>query len=570
MASMKVILDIVLKEGRRVSPRNAKWTLIILAFLFLSFIIPTALRVGVDTYHEGALFPSAVGVAQGLDIFSEVNNQYGFIYSLVQAPILFIFGNQLILARLVGAFIFFLTVFFSYKIVKQKWGRQASFLVALVCLAINPSWSYLSAPTLDGFDPWINQYGVFLIISSAFLTLREFERSEKRTYVILLAGGLSLISTFVRLEFILVWGLQSILLLYSIKKNQTLRRFFSYWLIGSFIAGVTSTVYLIAIGSLPDFFNQLVLVWFSSPPNSASLGLKNLLTFGLSCFTFLAYFSVINLFSRIRYSWLWIIGFSTLVIYLLKILLPSLSDILLFGKTVGPYVQTSIDGFLLNFSSILVVCLISFCAFEFRSLVQLNDFSKVFLQVTSLGLLFQLHNINSAYISMLNPILVAWFMYWLKDHKQKYPKLILGLRNTSIALVACSLVMAFPLVFNPSFSFSAPVLKGMSDYSKQDRNMIDAKFEMLDQHVGVGQLYFDCPFGLFSVSEHGLYTADKWTWNEIPREWLRKSIDKADSGEFLLRCGGGLDGVIKYDQLLKTGEIGLVEVVDDFMLYQFE
>jgi hypothetical protein len=538
--------------------------------LILPFIIAQALRVGVDTYHEGALFPSAVGVAQGLDIFSEVNNQYGFIYALIQAPMLLIFGNYLIVARIVATLIYLSSIFFTYKIVRNIWGRQVSFLVAIVCLVLNPSWSYLSASTLGGLDPWINQYGVSLVIASVYFTLKEFQRSEKRMWIFFLAGGLSLISTFVRLEFSLVWFLQTLFLIHGVLRHHLARKILSFWMIGSIFTGITSAIYLIAIGSLPDFFNQLLLVWFNSPPNSASLGLKNLLTFGLSCFLFLFFFSVINLLSQIRYSWIWIISFSCLVIYVLRVLLPSLTEILLFGKIVGPYVETSVDGFLLNFASVVVVILVLASIIGFRLKTKSYNFSKIFLQVTSLGLLFQLHNINSAYIFMLNPILLTWFMYWIKDHEYKYPKLILGLRNTAIALVASSLLIAFPLVLKSSFSFNSYVLKGMSDYSMENRNKVDARFEMLDEYVGVGQLYFDCPFGLFSVSKDGLYTADKWTWNEIPREWLRKSIERAQPEEFLLRCGDGLEGAINYDQLIQNGKIGAITVVHDFTLYRFD
>jgi 4-amino-4-deoxy-L-arabinose transferase-like glycosyltransferase len=149
-------------------PRKAFWMLAGFVLLILTMIIPTALRVGVDPYHEGAIFPSAVGMAQGLHIFSEVNNQYGFIYALIQAPLLYLFGNYLLVARIVGGVVFFLTVIFAYLLIRQVWGRQTSFLVAISCVALNPSWSYFSAQTLNAFGAWINQYGVMLTIISVF------------------------------------------------------------------------------------------------------------------------------------------------------------------------------------------------------------------------------------------------------------------------------------------------------------------------------------------------------------------------------------------------------------------
>ena len=70
----------------------------------------------VDPYHEGALFPTAVGLAEGLAPFREINQQYGFLGPLVVSLPLHLFGNYLIVQRLFG---FFLTIliallFFSY------------------------------------------------------------------------------------------------------------------------------------------------------------------------------------------------------------------------------------------------------------------------------------------------------------------------------------------------------------------------------------------------------------------------------------------------------------------------
>jgi hypothetical protein len=92
----------------------------------------------------------------------------------------------------------------------------------------------------------------------------------------------------------------------------------------------------------------------------------------------------------------------------------------------------------------------------------------------------------------------------------------------------------------------------------------------LDKYVGAGELYFDCPYGLFSVSQNGLYTADQWTWNEIPKKWLQQSIAKSQSGDFLLRCNGGLENVFNYDESIKIGKIRILGNVADFELFQFQ
>ena len=86
----------------------------------------------------------------------------------------------------------------------------------------------------------------------------------------------------------------------------------------------------------------------------------------------------------------------------------------------------------------------------------------------------------------------------------------------------------------------------------------------------MGDLYFDCPYGIFSVSENGLYSADKWTWNEIPDKWLNDSIATAESGQFLLHCGGGPDDVKRYEESIFKGEIEKVDSLPNFDLYKFK
>ena len=558
----------MLSINRFESPRVIYRILLGLGFSTLALVIPVAIRVGVDPYHEGALFPSAVGVAEGLHIFSEVNNQYGFMYAVIQAPFLFFFGNYLLVSRIVGVIVLFISVIILYLLIRRIWSQQVSLLVALACAALNPSWSYLSITTLSRFGAWINQYGILLILVSVLLTLKVAEKRTQHPYLLLSAGALSLLATFVRLDFFFVWVLQFLFLISSERKGKFTKKFLVLWIVGGLLAGIISITYLLIIGSFSDFFNQLIMVWFSAPPNSAHLGLGNLLTFSFSCLLFLLYFIGIHLLSRYRKSWLYITVFTLLTIFFLNLSLPILSRIVLGGKIIGPYLQTSADGFLLNFSSVLVAILIIATFAYIRSKRKVSSFSTSFLQITSVGLLVQLHNVNSAYIFMLNPVLLTWFMYWLAEHKETNPKMMASLRNTFISLIAISLLIALSLTFQKTYSYKTGLLKGLTSNSIDTRNSIDSKFKLLDKYVSVGYLYFDCPYGLYAVSSNGLYTADKWTWNEIPNAWLKKSISRAKTGDFLLVCGGDQERVVNYKALILEGEIRLIDSLPEFRLYK--
>ena len=65
--------------------------------LFL-VIIENSIAVfwNVDPYHEGALYPTAIGMAGGKALFSEVSQQYEFINPLINSWFLRIFRNYLL------------------------------------------------------------------------------------------------------------------------------------------------------------------------------------------------------------------------------------------------------------------------------------------------------------------------------------------------------------------------------------------------------------------------------------------------------------------------------------------
>jgi hypothetical protein len=78
----------------------------------------------------------------------------------------------------------------------------------------------------------------------------------------------------------------------------------------------------------------------------------------------------------------------------------------------------------------------------------------------------------------------------------------------------------------------------------------------------------DCPYGLYSVSETGLLSADKWTWNEIPEKWRLASLYKATPGQFVLHCGGGENQASQYAKWEGLGVIVSVGELQNFQLYK--
>jgi hypothetical protein len=152
----------------------------------------------VDPYHEGALFPTAVGLAEGLSPFREISQQYGFLGPLIVSLPLRVFGNYLIVERLFGFSLILLIALLMYLNMKSLTTRANSRLVALVWLAISPiwSWSFESAALSGGY--WPNHLGTLLVLIALYI----FPKSNLASVI---AGFLVLISSQARAEFIFVW-----------------------------------------------------------------------------------------------------------------------------------------------------------------------------------------------------------------------------------------------------------------------------------------------------------------------------------------------------------------------------
>ena len=549
-----------------------KWPLILITIgFFISLLITLrAIRVGVDPYHEGALFPSAVGLAEGLTVFQDVNNQYGFMYAIIQAPFIQIFGNYLLLQRVVGVFVFILNAYLAFRIMRTKLSLQVSLTAILLLCAINPSWSYLSGSSLGGYGIWINQYGITFTLLSVLILFKDIRKSEISQWLIFLSSLIGFCGSFVRLEFAAVWTLQLVFLSVGGLHKQKKLKDSVIWISGGLSALSLGVLFLLLTGGLSDAIAQLVKVWFSSPPNSAHLGLGNIFTLLSSCLLFIYLVICVKTVLRFRFSLFWasfaIIGILTA----LRITLPFLIDFEIFGKMVGPYLYTSVDGLLLNYSSILFLMILILIFLEVHTRNMGVNFESGFLLLTSLGLMAQLHNINSAYIFMLNPVFLACILIYIHQEKPQVltSKFIKPVTTTLSILIAISLANGLFLTSKPVYSYQSPVLKGMASSDSRVRDEIDEKFALLRGYVSGRNLFMDCPTGLYSVSDTGLINANKWTWNEIPEKWRLSSLYEAKPGQFILRCGGGEGRATQYTNWENLGVIASFGELQNFQLYK--
>jgi hypothetical protein len=374
----------------------------------------------------------------------------------------------------------------------------------------------------------------------------------------------------VRLDFAAVWVMQLAFILLGGIHKKSRRRDSVVWLAGGLSAVGMGVLYLLLTGGLSEAFVQLVAIWFSNPPNSPHLGLGSIFTLLSSCLLFLYITFTVIILQRFRFALL--SAFLAIVanIIVLRLALPLMTDFEVFGKKVGPYLATSVDGLFLNYSSIFFLMILALIFWEFRTRNLGVNFESGFLLLTSLGLTAQLHNINSAYIYMLNPVFLCCILIYFHQEKPQVlnSNITKPVITTMSILIFISSVNGLFLTSKTIYSYQTPLLNGLASNDKAVRDGIDEKFTLLRDSVSGRNLFMDCPYGLYSVSDAGLIAADKWTWNEIPEKWRLASLEKAKSGQYVLFCGGDETRAVQYAKWEDLGIIVRVGGLQDFNLYQ--
>lgn len=567
------------------STPNKKMNYVWLAVCFVLTLpaIFVSLKSSVDLYHEGAIFPSIVGVSNGRAIFTEVNNQYGFVIALISYPAMTLFGNYLLVSRLVGLSVYLLVLLLFFVITKKIANSFIASFGVLILVSINPAWSFLSQKDITGLSVWVNTYGILFSLISIYLVFRMIDNPNISFMVYALAGGISLLSFFVRPQFAFVWLSQGLYLAYHFKTVPFRRSPAKNWFFGGLICFLLGFTYLFNQKVLKDYHQQIFSVWFQSAPNSAHLGLGNVLNFAASCLLFGVCILIVYSVLRLSGSKVISVLFVLLFVKVLENVLKSINELSVINQKIGPYIATAIHGLFFNYASALVLFLVIVLIYSFLS--KFDSFSRFsgfrldgssiksnFLFATSLGTLPQLHNVNSAYIYMVIPIVLAWFISYFYDRKVSLlvnkKNLILAVYVTFSILIGISIVNSLILASKPQHPYRSVILQGLNDTNLLERNRIDSNFKVLEMHVKDGQMFMDCQFGLYSISPTGLYVANKWTWNEIPQDWRISSLREANPGNFLLWCGGDKNAQQQYLAWSKNSTISLIEQNNNFLLYE--
>jgi hypothetical protein len=556
------------------------------AFVVLQVLISS--RWNLDPYHEGALFPSSVGLAQGKVIFRDVNNQYGSLVALFNAPFHFLFGNHLYISRLVSATTFLLTAYLTFVLLRTYLTRTQAHSIALFWLVLSPTWAWFPGHDSMIAVAWPNHFAVLLSLVSFILLRRVVSGQVRFSKQIALGSGLAaFFVTQARFELYILWFIELTIILYFVRLRSVSKNTLALWFMGSLVGAILNFGYLAINSGLRDWYNQTIKVWFSNPPDLPSVNL-NFFIFNFASFflllSILLLIIVVNwIFHRSNLpTWMTIILISVVIVLLSEV--PRFLPPLRIGnsfefKSWSQHVFEMILFSPVNLIYTLGALLLVFHAFSHFSSIKppgrfvlVTNFDSIFLGGMAIGFLLLTHNFNAPYTG----ITVAPFLGYLAaairftgSGLESMPdKIEPQARNL---FVAFSLISSCLFVFNmtqQTSHFQTPILKGITTVDREYREFVDDRFSAIAEHVKPGRMWMMCNTGLYTVSLDGYMGADEWSWNQQPEVWMQDRPLRAWSGDSLVTCQLSEGERDRVSRLETMGKIVPVYVLDDFVIYQ--
>lgn len=526
----------------------------------------------VDPYHEGALFPTAVGIAEGRSVFAEVSQQYGFLGPLFVSLPLEIFGNYLVVQRIFGALLMILIAWLMYLNLRSLVTPLTAKYFVILWLGISPIWSWpFSTSALSG-GYWPNHLGVALTLFSCFVILKY-----KTNLVYFIAGLTMFLSSQSRAEFYFVWLFVTIAI---IIRPDTKRL---SWLAGSLLSIVLIGIYLFVNNSTKDWYEQTLKVWTLDPPGVPIIGpnfiIFNIVNFlGVTCVGFLII--AISYMLQVKYRAPQALVLATMVTGLVSVLL--LHDLVNTNLYFRSYSFDDLINFLIknslfsyvNVTIILLAVILLLQFYKFRlsiiKRISMARLPSVIFGFASIGSLSLFHNFNPDYSHMVWPIfalaLVSAIGLLNSQISQTFPLAVFKLVTLSLFSVS---IITFLTHFNEQrYAYQAPLLKGLYGNSQEQVASIDSALKLVSENVVAGQMLMNCQTGLLTVNERGFLGSDKWTWNQQPYEMLSGRVSKMPIGHSLLACNLDYRDEKIIEQFLDTNVLTLLYSDSTFSIYK--
>ena len=552
-----------------------------LPFLVVTFIpgIYYAVTGPLDPYHEGAIVPASVGVADGLTIYKEVNHQYGFVHILANALVFEFTGYHLLAYRIIGVVLIFFNAVLTFKISKYYVGRKFAAILCASTALISPAWSFFNSKELGTIGPWPNIYAITLVLSS-ILFWQKHTVSSMSFFLVTLSGICSSIASGVRIQYLIVIFLQSVAIAFMSYKKVIAKRTACAWAIGVAIGFSLILGFLATQNALEDAFEQIFVIWTMDAPNKPGIGVFHIISFLFGVLVFASIFLALYLFRSFqKVNELVSILFFALLLGTFLVL--NSRKIEIFSNSeLNTLVEFSLARLpFLSSSSLLILFLCTnlkdILASSHRHIShKLSHLDHNYLMITSsaLGTFSLFHNINADYIFMSIQIFLIWFIArYCRDIDSRSKRSSLFTESLAISLVIPLLIsscLSLTKIDGLRYSYPTPFLYGIFEYDRVKLNSVESSFNFVREIASQKDTYLDCSAGIYSVNDSGYLLADKWNWNEIPREWRINKLESIQSGDKIVVCELDEFWTGVYENLLDSNFIEVIGSADRMTAYK--
>ncbi|MBC7464296.1 MAG: hypothetical protein H7227_08560 [Actinobacteria bacterium] len=216
-----------------------------------------------DMHHDGVQYAAAVGVSEGLNIHSQVFEQYGPITAWFQALTLNVFGSNLLTLRIENAVLLTLISLLTLKLLLVL--RIPNFVSTLICAALILSCPVTSIPRISygyAFWPWPSTISTLLLLIISLILIRaNLQLRQVQNWEVYLVGILCSVLLFTRIQVGILATLTSALLVHmDFHRLRARGRYQPLLKFAASFGALTAffVILLVLQGSLSAFFGQVI------------------------------------------------------------------------------------------------------------------------------------------------------------------------------------------------------------------------------------------------------------------------------------------------------------------------
>lgn len=171
------------------------WPWVVTLVVVATFVFGVAAFLDPEPYHDGSQLPAAIALSEGMVIHRDVFSGYGFLTAWLHAAAVELFGPYLLTIRIFTSVLLVLAavlLFFLIRVTTKK--PLFAFLAASVWVVAWPGQAVVwGTPLL----PWPSVVFLVFQLGAVLLTLEAINNSDRRTFLLAMAGvlvGLGILS----------------------------------------------------------------------------------------------------------------------------------------------------------------------------------------------------------------------------------------------------------------------------------------------------------------------------------------------------------------------------------------